>query len=218
MQWREKFRNELKTLNDKIYSMAAITVDLLRDGLTAIQEKDTRLAAKVIEEDKMVDALQGEIEDLAAMLIAMEQPVAGDLREIVSAIKIVSSIERIADHAKHLAEGTERISDAGRKQFLPVIVQMAEQGIDMLETAVKAYLDNDAELAQSVAAKDEKIDSLKKELTVRILEFMKSSPENVEEGASFLFLNRFMERMGDHVTNVCEWVYFTHTGNHIDLN
>ncbi len=218
MEWREKYHQELNSLHQKVQQMGTITVDQLHAGLEAVESGDEDLAARVIEGDKKVDALQIEIEDLGAKLIAMEQPVAGELRDIVSAIKIVSSIERIADHAKHLAKGARRISGSGAREHLPVIREMAERGIAMLQKALEAFASGDEALAREVAAMDERIDRMKKDLTEKILAFMKASPDNVEEGAALLFLNRFMERLGDHVTNLCEWVYFTKTGNHIDLN
>jgi phosphate transport system protein len=218
MEWREKYRIELEQLRGKVHTMGRMTVAQLQAGLQAVETGDSALAEKVIADDSAVDALQADIEDLAAKLIAMEQPVAQDLREIVSTIKIVSSIERIADHAKHLAKGAMRIQGAPAKAFLPTIRNMAERGIIMLRKGLEAFESADASLAEEVAALDSEIDAMKKELTARIFAFMKSSPENIEEGAALLFLNRFMERLGDHVTNLCEWVYFTKTGNHIELN
>ena len=190
----------------------------LQRGLRAIENRDLKLAKDVIARDHEIDNLQTEIDDSCVKLIAMEQPVAGDLREIVSSIKIVSSIARIGDHAKHLAKGSKRLSNTGREQFLPIIKEMAEKGIHMLETAVTAFVHQDISLAGEVAALDNEIDDLKKKLSKKIIAFMKASPANVEEGANLLFLNRFMERLGDHVTNLCEWVYFAKTGEHIELN
>jgi phosphate transport system protein len=217
MEWREKYRMELEQLHGELRTMGRMTTVQLKAGLRAVETGDEELAAKVIADDKSIDALQARIEDIGTKLIAMEQPVAQDLREIVSTIKIVSSIERIADHAKHLAKGASRISGDKAKAFLPTIREMAERGIAMLEKALTAFDSADVELAKEVAAMDSEIDAIKRELTVKIMDFMKSDPGNIEEGASLLFLNRFMERLGDHVTNLCEWVYFTKTGSHIEL-
>ena len=218
MEAREKFRLELTTINEKVKAMAELVIEQLHRGLIAIENNDLELAERVIAQDMEVDKFQMAIDDACVRLIAIEQPVAGDLREIVSCIKIVSNIARIGDHAKHLAKGSKRISDTGRKNFLPDIKEMAERGIHMLEIAIKAFVLRDELLAKEVASLDNEIDDLRKTVSSKIITFMQSSPSYIEEGASLLFLNRFMERLGDHVTNLCEWVYFARTGKHIELN
>lgn len=218
MEWREKYHKEIELLHSRIDEMGTLVIDQIHAGLEAMESRDEKKAQLVIDRDEQVDAMQSAIEDLGTKLIATEQPVAGDLREIVSAIKVVSSIARIGDHAKHLAKGVERITGKGSREFIPVIREMAEKGVGMLDVALKAFNTGDSALAQQVALKDEEIDAIKKELNGKLMEFMRLSPDNIQDGVSLLFLNRFMERLGDHVTTLCEWVYFTSTGKHIDMN
>ncbi len=218
MEFREKYRQELETLKNNIQKMVELAIAQLYRGLEAAETGDSALAKEVIAADRELDNFQTSIDDYCVKLIATEQPVAGDLREIVSSIKIVSSIARIGDHAKHLAKGSRKISNIGQEQFLPIIREMALKGIHMLKIAIKAFVHQDISLAGSAAALDNEIDDLKKILSKKIIDFMKVSPANIEEGASLLFLTRFMERLGDHVTNLCEWVHFAEVGEHIDLN
>lgn len=218
MEPREKYHQELESLRASIQEMAKLSIEQLYRGLEAIETGNKGLAKKVIAADQKVDAFQLAIDDTCVKLIATEQPVAGDLREIVSSIKIVSSIARIGDHAKHLAKGTKRLSDVGRQQFFPIIKNMAMKGIRMLEIAIEAFVQQDISLANAAASLDNEIDDLKKSLSKKVIAFMKGDPENIEEGTNILFLNRFMERLGDHVANLCECVHFAGTGEHIDLN
>jgi phosphate transport system protein len=218
MSLRVHFNEELKHIHTSVTAMSVKVEESIRKALRALDTKDEALARQVIEEDGEIDRMQREIEDRGTVIIAREQPVAGDLRELVTAIKIVSNLERIGDHARHLARGVSNISPEIMAKALPKIKAMAEHGLGMLRDAVEAFTERDAELAQNVASRDDKIDKMHHELYESITTLIQEKPSTAEDCVSVMFLNRFMERLGDHVTNICEWVYFAKTGNHIELN
>ena len=218
MERRQHFQTQLTEMHHRILQMGSRVEESLQKALSAIKTADRELARQVIEGDDQIDALQLEIESLCTVLIATEQPVATDLREVMVAIKIASDLERIGDHARHLARSLERISPEFFAETLPIIDEMTHKGISMVHDSLSAYVDRDTERAQEVAARDDEIDGLHHRLYQLILKSIREAPDRLEEGTTMIFLNRFLERLGDHVTNMCEWIVYASTGEHLELN
>ncbi len=218
MEKRIHYQQQIRGIHQEILRMGVLVEESLRKALTAVKTQNRELAAGVIESDARIDKMQLEIEERCTVAIATEQPVATDLREIMVAIKIASDLERIGDHARHLARAVDRVSPELMNESFPIIESMAELGISMVHDSLDAYVDLDAERARSVASRDEQIDALHHDLYARIIGTMKESPELVDQGTSLVFLNRFLERLGDHVTNICEWIVYARTGKHPELN
>ncbi|MFP4382914.1 MAG: phosphate signaling complex protein PhoU [Spirochaetia bacterium] len=218
MEGRTHFAEAMKDLYQDIVRMGTLVEEALRKALISLSIRDTELAQQVIDGDKKIDELQQEIEERCTQLIALEQPVATDLREILTSTKIVTDLERIGDHARHLAKSVEAISDEKLLQTLPDIQKMTQLGINMVHDCITAFVEHDAEKAIEVAARDDEIDSIHKHLFDEVLGIMKDNPDKIAQGASLMFLNRFLERLGDHVTNMCEWVVFAKKGEHVELN
>ncbi len=215
---RRHFEQDKKNLYNEILKMGAIVEVSLRKALSALSNRDQALAKEVIEGDARIDELQLQIEDRCAVLIATENPVAGALRKIITSIKIASDLERIGDHARHLARALDSVDRGLLDAMLPRIRDMAERGIGMVHDALTAFVDDDTDTAVSVAERDEKIDELHRSLYQEIIARMQEKPHLIASGTNLIFVNRFLERLGDHVTNICEWVVYANKGTHVELN
>ncbi|MCL2215251.1 MAG: phosphate signaling complex protein PhoU [Treponema sp.] len=220
MVTRNFFSEELSRLRQDILAMAAKVEENLAKALTALRACDAELAKEVRASDADVDALQTKIEDHAAIILATQQPVARDLREMVTIFKLTSSIERIGDYAVHLAKAAKKLTKAGVSPFRAQehLEKMAETGQIMLRTAISAYLEQNAEKAREAAAMDSIINSEYKIITGDILKLMKKKSSLVKSAHNILQSSNQIERLGDHITNICEAVIYMVEGRHEELN
>ena len=220
MVTRNLFSAELSRLRHDILAMATRVEENLGKALTALRTCDAELANEVRSDDAEVDALQLKIEDDAAIIIATQQPVARDLRELVTIFKLTSNIERVGDHAVHLARAAKKISKAGDSPFRAQghLEKMAETGQEMIRAAVSAFLAQDADAARKAAEMDNIIDSEHKALTEDILKLMKKNPDLVKGALQILHTSNQLERLGDHITNICEAIIYMTEGKHEELN
>jgi phosphate transport system protein len=219
MPTRHHFQEELQEVHDEILKMGTLVAEALDNALTAFSEKQIVLAERVIAEDGNIDEMQLLIEDRCTLIMATQQPVATDLRSLITAIKIASSLERIGDHAVHLSKTTSRLE--GNPQMDPLrklIVPMAEEGISMVKGVLTALADHDTDKAREVAAKDNSLDRTHARLFDTLVNFQKEHPEHALQTTDLLFLIRFLERLGDHVTHICEWIILRETGRYTELN
>ena len=197
--------------------MATRVEEDLGKALSALRNNDPDLAGEVKAGDAVVNAMQLKIEDEAAMVIATQQPVARDLRELVTIFKLTGNIERVGDHAVHLAKAAARFS--GEECFpLEHLERMAETGREMLRTAIAAYLAQDAEGARRAAALDDTIDTEHKALTEEVLGLMKEKSALIKKAVRLLNTSGHLERLGDHITNICEAIIYMTEGRHEELN
>jgi len=217
MEIRQKFNSQMAEVYQHILRMGALVEEALHKALTAVRNHDMELAERVVKDDEAIDNYQNRIEDLCTVIIATEQPVATDLRELVTTIKIVSDLERIGDHARHLAKSVTKVSEPLMARALPLIQEMTSHGISMVHQALTALSSRNTEQAKAVAAMDDDIDRMHKELYALIISIMKEHPDRIEEGTSLIYLNRFLERLGDHVSNICDWIVYARTGTHPEL-
>lgn len=217
-QTRHHFAQALKDMYQSILRMGALVEEALRKALTSVSTLDYKLAEQVITDDARIDQAQMEVEEACTKLIATEHPVATNLREILVAIKIASDLERIGDHARHLARSLDTFAHDAFQEVVPPMERMTERGIAMLHDSLTAFVDQDPDKAREVAARDEEIDAMHRALYQKIVDLMKHQPELIEDATRLLFLNRFLERLGDHVTNVCEWIIYAKTSEHEELN
>jgi len=220
MNTRNIFSEELSRLRHDILAMATRVEGNLGKALAALRTRNTELAKEVRTNDEEVDALQMQIEDDAAIVIATQQPVARDLRELVSVFKLTTNIERVGDHAVHLARAAKKLAKTGDSLFQAQdhLERMAETGQEMLRAAISAFMANDADAARKAAAMDIKIDTEHKTLTENILKLMKKNPDLVKGALQILHTSNQLERLGDHITNICEAVIYTIEGKHEELN
>ena len=212
------FDMEIKGLHQMILRMGSLVEDAVRKSVVAFGTDDSALADQVITDDKVIDALQIDLENSAMRLIASEQPVARGLRDLVTITRIAANLERIGDHARHIAKTVHKIPREVREVALPSVRLMSDIGISMLHDSLSAFVGHDVGAAREVAGRDDEIDAERKVLYARLIALMKENPDWIDHGVSLMFLNRFLERLGDHVTDVCQWVVFTESGEYVELN
>lgn len=215
---RIQFNEELNRLHHDILSMGSRVEEDLRKALLALKTGDLALVDEVKASDEVVNAMQMKIEDQAAMLIATQQPVAKDLRELVSIFKLTDNLERIGDHAVHLAKAAKRLSDSPYPRSLERLETMASVCIGMVHDAVQAFLNQDQALAREVAARDDQVDSEHKAFVQEVLAYLQENPGKAQQATKLISTSAFIERLGDHVTNLCEAIVFMATGAHTELN
>jgi phosphate transport system protein len=220
MVTRNFFSEELSRLRQDILAMATRVEENLGKALTALRTRNAELAKEVRADDTEVDALQIRIEDDAAIVIATQQPVARDLREMVAIFKLTSNIERVGDHAVHLARAAKKLAKSGDSLFVTQehLEAMAVTGQKMIRAAISAFMAQDAQAAREAAAMDHKIDSEHKMLTEEILKLMKKNPDMVKEALQIIHTSNQLERLGDHITNICEAIIYMIEGKHEELN
>ena len=220
METRKFFSEELSRLRQDILAMATRVEENLGKALTALRTCNAELAKEVRVNDTEIDALQIRIEDDAAIVIATQQPVARDLREMVTIFKLTSNIERVGDHAVHLARAAKKLAKSGDSPFRAQehLEKMAETGQAMIRAALSAFMEQDASAARSAAAMDNKIDAEHKALTEDILKMMKKNTDLVKSALQILQTSNQLERLGDHITNICEAIIYMVEGTHEELN
>lgn len=218
METRMHFIDELSRLNHDVLAMGTRVEENLRKALEALKNQDVELAREVKASDELVNALQLKIEDQAAILIATQQPVARDLRELVTIFKLTDNLERAGDHAVHLAKAAIKLSGEPPFRQIDRLGKMAEIGCEMIRGAVDAYLHKDVEAARKVASADDEIDREHKQLVREVLGLMRERPEQVERASRLLTTSGFLERLGDHMTNICEAIVFMVDGSRVELN
>lgn len=218
MTTRIQFAEELARLNHDILAMGTKVEEDLRKALLALRNEDLALAREVKADDELVNALQLKIEDQAAILIATQQPVARDLRELVTVFKVTDNLERAGDHAVHLAKMVIKLAGEPAFRQASRLESMAETGCEMLRGATLAYLNHDPAEARRVAALDDGVDHEYKALVDEVLSLMREKPDQVERAERLMKTAGFLERLGDHITNICEAVVFMEEGRHVELN
>ncbi|MEK4386479.1 phosphate signaling complex protein PhoU [Solibacillus sp. FSL W7-1464] len=215
---RENFEKNMLELQDKMGEMVDMTVVAMEKAFKALQEQDMVLALDVIEGDNYIDDLENEINQMAIWLMAKEQPVARDMRRIISVIKMSSDIERIADFAVNTAKATIRISKVDTILDRTSLVEMKNVAMDMLKKSMKAFIDADIALAKEVGELDDIVDRKNHENYALLTEYLKESPQEIEQTLQLLFINRFVERAADHITNMAESTAYFIKGQLFDLN
>ncbi|WP_442594939.1 phosphate signaling complex protein PhoU [Neobacillus sp. D3-1R] len=218
MVTRERFQNELKDLQNKLLTLGNFSLDALQKSIEALETKNIDLALKVMEDDNEADLLEEDINDLAILLIATQQPVAIDLRRIIVAIKIASDIERIADFAVNIAKSTIRIGSEPLIKPIEHIKKMYEINRKMLYQALEAFNEDDITKAKEVAEMDDEVDDLYGETIKELLQLNLEKPESLAQITQLSFICRYLERAADHTTNIAEHVFYMVKGKRYDLN
>lgn len=218
MNVRKTFDKSLQELQNKMMEMNDLTIAAFEKAFTAFKTQDVELALRVIEEDSAIDNLDQEINQFAVWLIAKEQPFATDLRRIIASLKITSDIERIADFAVNIAKSTAKIGKTDSLINLTYLEQMKEISLDMLKKAVTAFIEENMALAKEVADMDDQVDENYAETYKSITEFLRTHPEETTQLVQLLFINRYLERTADHITNIAESAAYLIKGRIYDLN
>ncbi|MCL2508164.1 MAG: phosphate signaling complex protein PhoU [Oscillospiraceae bacterium] len=211
---RINFENKLKELHAEIIGMGSFVETAINDSIRAFKTNDIGLCKEIIENDQVVDEMEKNIESKCLWLIAREQPIASDLRQITTALKIITDMERIGDHASDISELVMRLP--GKNSFADSIhiPQMAANAMEMVKNAITAYVTFNLELAKKTEAQDDVVDDYFNLIKQEIADVFKSQPQNMDNAIDYLLIAKYLERIADHAVNICEWVRFSQTGEH----
>ncbi len=207
------YDDELKQITNAVVRMGGLAESQLADAIDAVMKQDGEAAARIIQDDNKVDELEHEINELAIRLLALRQPMAGDLRTIISALKISSDLERIADYATNVAKRTLSIQqDPKIKRLNHNIPRMARVAQGMIKDVLDAFIERDVEKALDVWHRDEELDDTYIGLFRELLTYMMEDARNITACTHLLFVAKNIERIGDHATNIAETIHFLVTG------
>jgi phosphate transport system protein len=209
------FAEELQLISATVAKMGGHAETILADAITALVRRDPDLATQAIQADKRVDALDADIEHQVVRMLALRQPMAVDLRSIISALKIAQSLERIADHAKNGAKRALVINQSQPMDATRGIVRLSDVAREMLRGVLDAYVNGDAEAAVKVRDRDEDLDVLYDGYFRECLTYMMEDSRNITAATHLLFIAKNIERIGDQCTNIAENVYFMQTGERL---
>jgi phosphate transport system protein len=202
------FQEELQQLKTRLLEMGGLAEDRVRSAVQALVERDAAVVDRVLAGDGPINQLHIEIDSRCFKLLALHQPMAVDLRAIVSAVKINTDLERVGDLAINIAEAVKRYMRHAPVKELIDIPRMADIAQRMLRDALDAYVRRDTALAQAVLNEDDALDSLKTQVFRELLTYMLADPSTIEPALDLILISRHLERIGDHATNVAEDVIF----------
>lgn len=215
---RQSFHQELADLRRDLARMGTRVEEAIASALTSLIQRDTALAHQVIDGDDAIDAMELEIEERCLTLVALQQPMASDLRVIGATLKAITDLERLADHAVDIARITIRLGDQPFIKPLIDIPRMGEIAQGMVRDALTAYIRQDADLAYDMIKRDHELDHLYRRIFDELVPIMGRDPSTVPQAAQLLFVAMHLERIGDHATNIGEWVIYMVTGERRELN
>lgn len=215
---RHSFEHGLEDLHLDLIKMGSLVEESIDNTILALKKQDGNLAKEVFRNDDIIDDLEQQIEKKCMNLIARQQPLAKDLRTISAALKIITDMERIADHSADIAEITIRMQNQKYIKPLIDIPKMAELAKQMVNKAIDAYIRQDVELAEEVYVSDDAVDDLFFKIILELVSLMKNDSQTIDQGINFMFIAKYLERMADHATNIGEWVIFNVTGEHDHLS
>ena len=206
------YDQELDLLISKISEMGKVAEEQLAKAIEALITKDSRLAVNVIYNDAQVNDLQSTVDGLTVRMLAMRQPMGSDLRHIISALKIAADLERIADYAANIAKNVMDLDRVSLEKPVGLIIRMAELASHMLKDVIDAYRETDVRKATAVWHRDEDINRVYADLLSQLRSYMKADSDNINTYTSLIFAARCCERIGDHIKNVAESVFFITNG------
>jgi len=209
------FDEDIGALRGLISEMGGRAEAAISASMKALVRRDVQAAAQVVAEDKLIDALETQVERAAVRLIALRAPMADDLREVVAALKIAGVVERIGDYAKNIAKRVSVIESNTEIEPLSLLPSMARIASEMVHDALDAFAARDAELAIEVCARDRQVDDFYNSIFRTLVTYMMENPKSITPAAHLLFIAKNLERIGDQATNVAEMVYYAATGNYM---
>lgn len=218
MAVRTNFERELQRLQDEVSIMGSMVEQALADAIDILRRRDVAAAKRIVQEDHRINERRFGLESDILVLIARQQPLAGDLRTLAAMLEIVTELERIGDYAKGIAKITVLLGDAPLMKPLVDIPRMADKAIDMLRRSLDAFMRRDVEAARAIPLEDDEVDALYNQVNRELLTYIMSDPRNMEQANYLLWAAHNLERTADRVTNICERVVFTVTGEMKELD
>ena len=209
------FDDELKKLKESIIAMSLTAQEMIECAILMLKERKNELKEHIFEKETKLNMMQIEIDDIALKLIALRQPAAGDLRFLISAIKINSDLERIGDLAVNIVERNQELLKEPPLKPLIDIPQMAKIAQKMVYDATDSFINKKAELARQVCCQDDVVDNLNEQIFRELLTYMLQDTRNITRAISLTFISKYLERIADHATNIGEDVYYMVEGKDI---
>lgn len=209
---RENFIKELENLNNELIEMGSMIESSISKAVEALMKKDIKLANEAINFDEQIDNKEKSIESHCLSLLLQQQPMASDLRLVSAAIKMITDMERIGDHASDISEITILISDSDYTSNMSKIPQIAKATIKMVNDSVDAFVTRNKELAKSVQEYDDVVDNLFLSIKTELIALIQSNSKESEQAVDMIMIAKYFERIGDHAVNIAEWVEFSQTG------
>ncbi len=217
---RERYEEDLRQLNTAIITMGNMIQVAIESSILSVMSRDVKAPDYIITSDEAVDAKEKEIEQLCLKLLLQQQPMATDLRLITAALKMVTDMERIGDHAVDIADLLKQMNggdghgkDVVGKNIHSQLNEMGTEIQKMLKDSIIAYIQRDMDLARNVIARDDVVDTLYHDIKSQLVQMIQSSMDLGEQLADYLLIVKYFERIGDHATNIAEWVIFAITGD-----
>ncbi len=211
---RELFRKQLEALHTMLIEMGALCEQVIDRTYKVILAGDKKAAAEIIEKDSEIDMKEREIESACLKLLLHQQPVATDLRQISAALKMITDMERIGDQASDIADIVKASKDLNISTHATKIGEMSQATMKMVTDSIDSFVKQDLDIARQVIADDDRVDNLFIEIKHQIAENMASDLNSKEQALDMLMIAKYYERIGDHATNIAEWVEFAITGQH----
>jgi phosphate transport system protein len=202
------FDEELAALKEKILRMGAMVEEQITSAIKALVERDSDLARRVIENDHRVNAMDVQIDEDCLRLIALHQPMAGDLRFLTTAMKISTELERMSDLAENISERSIELNEEPQLKPYIDIPRMAQEALRMVKESLDAFVNRNSELARSVCKADDVIDDLNHQIFRELLSFMIEDPQTTTRAIRISFISKYLERIADHATNIAELVVY----------
>lgn len=215
MPERYELQKELDVIHKDLVKMGAIIEKTMDDMIEALTTQNIELAQEIVTNDEKINEMELKIERECILLIARQQPIASDLRDITAVLKIITDLERIADHCSDISE---YIINMSKEKYLKPnnrIMEMLEKVKLMVKDAIDCSIKKDIQLAKDICERDDEVDGYFYEIIEALLILMKESNNNIRQCKDFMFIVKYLERMGDHATNIAEWIIYSVTGNHL---
>lgn len=218
MAKQSRFEKQLNTLNQQMVQMGSMVEQSIEMAVSALVTKDSEKAHNVIEYAADVSNQERQIEGMCMKLLLCQQPVASDLRMISSALKMITDMERIAVQSAEISELTIRMEETPYIKKLEHVQQMAKEAILMVVKSIDAFVNKDLELAQEVISMDDVVDDLFIKIKQELIGLINQDASNGEQATDLLMIGKYFERIGDHAVNIAQWVTFSITGEHGEIN
>jgi phosphate transport system protein len=215
---RELFKAELRQLQDDVLTLGSMTEKAILDAMESLRDGDVEWSRRIIADDAKINRKRFEIEDRTIAVVATQQPMATDLRALVSVLYIITDLERMADHAEGIARINTMMAPEPLPRKLGYIPAMADRAVAMLRDSLKAYIDQDVEAARQICHADDEVDRLQDSVYEEAFRAMVADPSTIQRYTYLLWTAHNLERIADRCTNICERVIYTVTGHMDELN
>ena len=212
MSVRVTYELELEKLNQDLKEMGRMVENAIEQTFVAFEDQNHEKAEEIIKGDRTVNDMERAVESRCLSLILRQQPVACDLRQVSTALKVVTDLERIGDHASDIAELILRIKVEHAYHIVKHLPAMTSAAQKMVHDAIEAFIAQDLDAAMEIIKRDDEVDSLFNQVKADVIELLKTSPGQADQGIDLLMIAKYLERIGDHAVNVCEWTQFSKTG------